>query len=150
MNIGILWKYQIMKKFNDSPEILIVAFGLIFASIIMLVALFYTPPLATATVIYSNDNTSSVAIDESRSSVTNTANFESSNSVTSSKTNSTININTATVEELAALKGIGETKAQKIIDFRNSNGNFKSTAEIMNVSGIGDKTYENIKNHICV
>lgn len=139
-----------MKKFNDSPEILIVAFGLIFASIIMLVALFYTPPLATATVIYSNDNTSSVAIDESRSSVTNTANFESSNSVTSSKTNSTININTATVEELAALKGIGETKAQKIIDFRNSNGNFKSTAEIMNVSGIGDKTYENIKNHICV
>ncbi|MEF3245536.1 MAG: ComEA family DNA-binding protein [Caldisericaceae bacterium] len=59
-----------------------------------------------------------------------------------------ININTASKTELMELPGIGETKAQAIIDFRTKNGPFKNPHDIVNVSGIGEKTYENIKDLI--
>lgn len=64
--------------------------------------------------------------------------------------NKIININTAGIEELSTLTGIGEAKAQKIIDYRNENGGFKSIEEIMNVSGIGKATYEKFKASITV
>ena len=54
-----------------------------------------------------------------------------------------ININTATVEELTALSGVGEKKAQAIVDYRNENGYFTSVEELTNVSGIGEKTLAN-------
>lgn len=62
-----------------------------------------------------------------------------------------ININKATAEELSAnLNGIGPTLAQRIIDYRNDNGTFKTIEEIKNVSGIGDKRYADIKEKIVV
>lgn len=61
-----------------------------------------------------------------------------------------ININTADENQLQTLTGIGPAKAQKIIEYREANGGFKSIEEIMNVSGIGEKTFENIKENICV
>jgi len=61
-----------------------------------------------------------------------------------------INLNEATIEDLTTLPGIGESKAEKIIEYRNSNGPFKSTEDIMNVSGIGNAMYEKIKNYIRV
>jgi competence protein ComEA len=61
-----------------------------------------------------------------------------------------ININTASVSELDSLPGIGPTTAQKIIDYRQQNGPFVSTADIINVSGVGPGTYEKIKNLITV
>lgn len=61
-----------------------------------------------------------------------------------------ININTASASELDTLPGIGPTTAQKIIDYRQQNGPFVSTADIINVSGIGPGTYEKIKNLITV
>ena len=61
-----------------------------------------------------------------------------------------VNINTASVVELMSLDGIGETKAKAIIEYRDTSGGFKSIEDIKNVSGIGESTYENIKNNITV
>ncbi|MGN0115661.1 MAG: ComEA family DNA-binding protein [Acutalibacteraceae bacterium] len=61
-----------------------------------------------------------------------------------------ININTATAEELTQLKGIGEVIAGRIVDYRNENGAFSSIEDIMNVSGIGEKKFEAIRDNISV
>lgn len=61
-----------------------------------------------------------------------------------------ININTADMAELQNISGIGESKAKRIIDYREKNGLFKSIDELTNVSGIGEKTLENIKDQICI
>jgi len=59
-----------------------------------------------------------------------------------------VDINLASATELEVLPAIGPVTAQKIIDFRNQRGAFKSKVEIMEVSGIGIKTYEKIKEKI--
>ncbi|WP_176483689.1 MULTISPECIES: helix-hairpin-helix domain-containing protein [Bacillus] len=61
-----------------------------------------------------------------------------------------ININTATVEELQSLAGIGQAKAKAIVAYREDNGYFKSLEELTNVSGIGQKSLENIRDEITV
>lgn len=61
-----------------------------------------------------------------------------------------ININTASIEELDQLPGIGETTAIRIIDYRTVNGPFATIEDIINVSGIGTSTYEEIKDLITV
>jgi len=61
-----------------------------------------------------------------------------------------VNINTADAERLATLKGIGPALAQRIIEYREQNGNFKSVDEIKNVRGIGDKKFAAFKDKITV
>lgn len=61
-----------------------------------------------------------------------------------------ININTASIEELDKLPGVGEATANKIVNHRKENGDFKNIEEIKNVNGIGDKKFENMKDLICV
>ncbi|UXF00156.1 competence protein ComEA [Fervidobacterium riparium] len=61
-----------------------------------------------------------------------------------------IDINTAGIEELQKLPGIGPTKAQEIINYRTKNGPFRSIDEIMNVKGIGKKTFEKMKDMITI
>ena len=61
-----------------------------------------------------------------------------------------IDINRAEVWLLEALPGIGETLAQRIIDHRQQNGPFRSTVELLKVSGMGTKTYEQIKDLVTV
>lgn len=63
---------------------------------------------------------------------------------------SKININTATIKELITLNGIGDSKAQNIITYREENGLFKTIEDIKNVSGIGDTIFINIKDQITV
>lgn len=59
-----------------------------------------------------------------------------------------IDLNTATVAELSALPGIGEKRAEAIIEYRTQHGPFTSTGEVMEVSGIGPGIYEQIKDLI--
>lgn len=61
-----------------------------------------------------------------------------------------VNINTASLDELTKLKGIGPAYAQGIIDYRNANGPFEKIEDITNVKGIGPKTLEAIKDMITV
>lgn len=73
-----------------------------------------------------------------------------SSSIISAQTSGKININTASREELESLPRIGEALAQRIIDYRESNGRFKDINELNNVSGIGDKIFEGLKDKITV
>ncbi len=68
--------------------------------------------------------------------------------ISSASDNSKVNINTATSIELMSLSGIGESKALGIIEYRTNNGIFANIEDLKNVSGIGDKTFETIRNFI--
>lgn len=59
-----------------------------------------------------------------------------------------VNINTATVEELKTLKGVGEKKAEAIIEYRKKNGSFKTKEDLMKVRGIGKKLFESFEERI--
>ena len=61
-----------------------------------------------------------------------------------------VNINNADEVTLQTIPGIGPSKAQRIVEYRKANGMFQSTEDIKNISGIGDKTYENIKYFLTV
>ena len=61
-----------------------------------------------------------------------------------------MNINTASKEELMNISGIGESKAEGIIKYREEHGPFSKIEDIQNVSGIGTAMYEKIKNYITV
>ena len=61
-----------------------------------------------------------------------------------------ININKATLAELQKISGIGETTAKKIIEYRNINGKFKKIEELKQITGIGDKKYDIIKEEVTV
>lgn len=82
----------------------------------------------------------------------NESKLETNNSIEQGEVSKTsqININTATIEELDKLPGVGEATANKIVNHRNDNGEFKTIEEIKNVNGIGDKKFEDMKNLICV
>jgi len=63
---------------------------------------------------------------------------------------SLVNLNTATAKELMTLNGIGPSKAEAILSYRTENGNFQSIEDLTKVSGIGDKTFEKLKEAITV
>jgi len=76
--------------------------------------------------------------------------IEINNCIESKENSAKININTATIDELMTLSGVGESKAKAIIVYREENGNFKTIEDLKNVSGIGDALFESIKDGITV
>ena len=70
------------------------------------------------------------------------------NSSENSEENKIVSLNSATIEEIQSLPGIGEAKAKAIIEYRDENGSFQSVEDIKNVSGIGDSLFEKIKDYI--
>jgi competence protein ComEA len=61
-----------------------------------------------------------------------------------------VNINTATAAELEALSGVGPKTAEAIVEYREANGPFESIEDIVNVPGIGEGTFEKIRDEITV
>jgi comEA protein len=96
---------------------------------------------ATASTVSAAVNTSSPAQTSPRLS---TSSFSSKPAII------LVNLNLSTNSELMTLPEIGPTLAQRIIDYRTANGNFKNINDILNVSGIGQKTLDKIKDLICV
>ena len=119
-------------KFSKSEKILFGTFSLL-SAIIILYNLFYIPSLPDANVIKKDLNFQS---DE---------NFDKEE-----KSIRKININSAKIEELKKIPGVGESIAEKIIEYRETNGGFSSISEIMNVSGIGQKKFDTMKDYICI
>jgi competence protein ComEA len=81
--------------------------------------------------------------------VTNAAGSPEENSAGGAD-NAPININTADSRELQKLSGVGPSTAQKILDYRETNGRFERIEDIKKVSGIGDKTFEKLKDKLAV
>lgn len=96
------------------------------------------------------------AVEEAKSQqTTTTTTSKSTSSVKGASTSSNqvsgkVNLNSASASQLDSLPGIGATYAQRIIDYRNANGGFKSIEEIKNVKGIGDATFNKMKDLITI
>jgi competence protein ComEA len=60
----------------------------------------------------------------------------------------TVNVNTATVDQFEALPGIGPSTAKRIVSFREKNGPFKKLEDLMNVQGIGEKSFLKLRPHL--
>lgn len=129
-----------MKK-KLSPEKLIVIVGIIFATVLVLVNVFFdfVPHTVKTENIKSAQNEFSTYYNE---------NVNKKNYTTTQKV--IVNINTASVQELCTIRMIGETKAKAIVNYREKYGAFKDKKDIVKVYGIGEKTYEKIKDSICV
>lgn len=90
----------------------------------------------------SSDSTTTSASNDSTSSSETTGGSES--------TGGTVNLNSATKEQLQTLTSIGDKKADQIIQYREAHGKFKSIDELKEVQGIGDKTFEALKPQLSV
>ncbi|GEC92162.1 ComEA family DNA-binding protein [Brevibacillus brevis] len=75
---------------------------------------------------------------------------QSSARVSTTGASTTININTATVEELMSLPGIGEARAKAIVDYRSKQGPFRSADDLKQIEGIGEKMFARIKDRLAV
>ena len=76
--------------------------------------------------------------------------YNLSDTLSGSVNNLNININTAGIEELCLLPGIGKKTAEKIISYRLKNGDFTQISDVIKVNGIGNKKFEKIKEFIKV
>ena len=105
-----------------------------------------------SSVIEKNEDSAVEVIIESVNGVEeNKINEESENvSNSTEEANKLVNINTASANDLTSLPGVGESKANNIIKYREEYGNFKSIEEIKNVSGIGDALFNKIKDLITI
>ena len=154
-------------------ERVLLILALLLCIAVVLLSVWQTPEFAPVSVAYTDSTemassgtsaSGSIAtVSASTGSLstvsTTTLTAESTASTSAPKTSTTtsaagktgkININTASKEALMELDGIGETLAQRIIDYRETYGGFDSIEEIQQVSGIGDKRYAAIKDYITV
>lgn len=85
-------------------------------------------------------------VDETASTVTT----DSSTQSDTPRSDGKVNINTAGLEELMTLKGVGESRARAIMEYREQHGSFETPEDIMNISGIKEGVFSKIKDQIAV
>lgn len=76
--------------------------------------------------------------------------YEESEASDTGESSGKININKASVEELMHLSGIGQTYAERIVEYRETEGSFQKPEDLMNVKGIGEATFQKVKDQITV
>jgi competence protein ComEA len=141
-------------------ELYLISFALILMAVMLLYNVFSTPEMNSIKIV-NNETTSSSekdisksAIDVTQAETKVTEKMQNHTHVTSKKNeepqNKIININTATVEELMTLTGIGQVKAEAIVKYRIENGKYDNIEDLLNVKGIGEKTLQKIKDSVTV
>lgn len=147
-----------MKRHFSATEILlnIIRGGIIIAIAVTIIC-YFTDNSATSTIVLngapsaSSDSESKAGAVAFNSVTSKTDSAPQASSTTGNSADTAlININTATAEQLTALNGIGEKKAAAIVEYRREHGSFATVDELKNVSGIGEKTLNNIRNQITV
>ncbi|MEG0979054.1 MAG: helix-hairpin-helix domain-containing protein [Oscillospiraceae bacterium] len=142
-----------MKK---GQEVYLISLSLVLLASILIYQLYNSPELSPA--VTENppgiSNVSDTSINTSRNNNNDVkVASEVKNNIDNSKPNlkkKIVNINTAMLDELLSLDGIGEVKANAIIEYRTKNGSFNSVDELINVSGIGKKTLDKIRNYVTI
>ena len=134
-------------------ELILAALGLVLVGIIIICAAFDMPGIFAETDTAKDKNVI-VITTESKSKYSEDKMIESEESTTVNNseifnaTDSFININTATVEELTGINNIGLERANAIVEYREQFGNFDSVEELTNIYGIGENTLEEIRDYI--
>lgn len=140
-----------MKK---SKETYLISFALVLLAVILLYEVYMTPKFSPA-VIKKTEGTSAVTntthLDEENDIVIKNSKKKSNKYESNNNTSTNIvNINTAGVNELCKLPGIGEVKANAIIEYRENYGCFSSADDLTNVKGIGIKTVSKLRDKVRV
>lgn len=133
--------------FIKREESVLVALALFLTAGVILYTVFTSPSPAESEE-YSHESVSSET--KAVTTVTTTVATTSVSTETTSNASALININTASLEDLMTLTGIGEVKAQAIINYRETYGSFPTINSLTNVSGIGEKTLAKIADRITV
>lgn len=134
-------------------SIIVIGFGLIILSAVILYYALSMPKISVSQV--SSIHISSEDISENSSYAGNVSPQKetsqgSSENDTSSTVNYPLNLNSCTAEELMSISGIGEVKANHIIEYREYLGGYTSVEQIKNIKGIGDGVYEKVSPYLTV
>ena len=120
----------------------IIGLALFVCLLLMFGAFFAAPPVQILVSDGSPVSSAAEEISESSSAVSTVS--------VASEASGPLNINTATADELETLPNIGPVLAQRIIDYRNQIGRFSFAEQLLDVEGIGEKTFAGIKDYITV
>lgn len=134
----------------------LIAAAAVLGAIIIGYNVLFVPQITLNTVVYTDLAPSSTAMLPTVSSATTASEPEEEEALRTEEeyeplpAPALVNLNTATSEELQTLPGVGPVTAQRIVDYRESYGAFQNTNEILEVSGIGQKTFEQLQDLITV
>lgn len=140
-------------KSDKGQSFILIGIGLFMLGIVVLYIGLSQPKI----VVNNNDNTSYASQNAQNTNVDENITYFQNNSennnnafVSEKQFAYPVNLNTATVEDLMSVEGIGENRAWQIVSYRNEIGKYTSVAQIKNISGIGDGVYEQISPYLTV